>query len=258
MKFKIVFVCAFLLVNTLSFAQAIIDTEASLKKIDTTFHVFANFMSDRKKGNVNLSFMRGDITLGSRKNNHLFRLTYAHNSTKFNGNLFDRSNTFQFRWNHIINEKNSLFMFVQSGNNLRSYIDQRSLIGLGWRKHLYLKNKDYFDLAIGPFREFEKYSSYSFNDESYPSTENLTTRISFNLFGSVKLFKNITALTTIYSQWRYNNINDVRVFGNQYIRFKVNEKVSTYLRYVLYYRSVIYVQPLKNDSDFLYGIEINI
>ena len=48
-------------------AQVIIDTESSLKKIDSTFHVFASFMSDRKEGNIKFGLTRGDITLGSLK-----------------------------------------------------------------------------------------------------------------------------------------------------------------------------------------------
>lgn len=215
-------------------------------------------MSDRKTGNFDLSFMRGDITLGSRKNKNLYRLTYSHSSSKFNGNLFDKSNNLQFRWNHLLNEKNSLFFFLQTGNSIRTFIEERTLVGVGIRKHLYLKDKDYFDLAIGPFYEYEAYPGYNYEGIDYLPSSNQTTRISFNFFGSVKLFTNITALTTLYSQWKYDEIGNYRVFANQYIRFKINKKISTYLRYVVHYRSVNYVKKIKNDTDFLYGIEINI
>lgn len=85
-----------------------------------------------------------------------------------------------------------------------------------------------------------------------------TTRISFNIFSSVKLFENVTSTTTLYSQWKYNDIRNVRVFGNQYIRFKINEKLSTYVRYVVRYRSINYIKRLKSDTDFMYGLEIDI
>ncbi|MGB1972035.1 MAG: DUF481 domain-containing protein [Flavobacteriaceae bacterium] len=239
-------------------AQVIIDTESSLKKIDSTFHLFANFMTDRKKGNFDFSYLRGDVTIGSRKNNNLYRLTFSHTSKKFNGNLFDKSNNLQLRWNHFLNKNHSLFVFAQTGNNRRSFIDERTLLGVGLRFHLYQKSKNYFDIAFGPFYEYEAYPAYSYEEIDYAISTNETTRISLNLFGSVKLFENITSLTTLYTQWKYDEIGNFRIFGNQYLRFKINDKVSTFVRYVIHYRSINYVQILKNDTDFMYGIEINI
>ena len=239
-------------------AQVIIDTESSLKKIDSTFHVFASFMSDRKEGNIKFGLTRGDITLGSLKKKHLLRLTYSHSSSRFNGNLFDKSNHVQFRWNYMINKKNSFFFFAQTGNNLRSFIDERTLLGVGLRKHLYLKDKNYFDIALGPFLENEFYLPYTFQNVQYADSNNRFVRFSFNLFGSIKIMKNISALTTLYTQWKHNELRNHRIFGNQYLRFKINEKVSTYIRYMIHYRSIKYVMPLQNDSDLLYGVEINI
>ena len=239
-------------------AQVIIDTESSLKKIDSTFHVFASFMSDRKEGNIKFGLTRGDITIGSLINKHLLRLTYSHSSSRFNGNLFDKSNHVQFRWNYMINKKNSFFFFAQTGNNLRSFIDERTLLGVGLRKHLYLKDKNYFDIALGPFLENEFYSQYTFQNVQYTDSNNSFVRFSFNLFGSIKIMKNISALTTLYTQWKHNELRNHRIFGNQYLRFKINEKVSTYVRYMIHYRSIKYVMPLQNDSDLLYGLEINI
>ena len=253
----LVFFGAFLLTCNL-FSQTIIDTESSLKKIDSTFHAFANFMGDKKTGNFDLSFLRADLTIGSRIKNDLFRLTFSHSSTKFNGNNFDKSTNLQFRWNKILNNDHSLFMFIQTGESARSFIDERTLFGVGLRQHLYKKGKNYFDIAVGPFYEFEAYPKYSYENTNYEASSQETTRISFNIFSSVKLFENVTSSTTLYSQWKYNEIGNVRVFGNQYIRFKINEKLSTYVRYVVRYRSINYIKRLKNDTDFMYGLEIDI
>ena len=91
----------------------------------------------------------------------------------------------------------------------------------------------------------------------YASSERIC-EVFIQSFGSVKIMKNISALTTLYTQWKHNEIRNYRIFGNQYIRFKINDKVSTYLRYIIHYRSIKYVLPLQNDTDFMYGIEINI
>ena len=258
MKNKYLLVVAILFFYNNLFSQTIVDTESSLKKIDSTFHAFASFMGDKKTGNFDLSFLRADLTIGSRVKNDLLRLTFSHSSTKFNGNNFDKSTNLQFRWNKILNEDHSLFLFLQTGESARSFIDERTLFGVGLRQHLYKKDKNYFDIAVGPFYEYEAYPAYSFDNIDYDPSSQKTTRISFNIFSSVKLFENVTSSTTIYSQWRYNDIGDVRVFGNQYIRFKINEKLSTYVRYVVRYRSINYIKRLKNDTDFMYGLEIDI
>ena len=158
----------------------------------------------------------------------------------------------------MLNEDFSLFMFLQTGESKRSFIDERTLIGIGLRQHIYKKDKNYFDIAVGPFYELESYPEYKFENINFDDFSQKTTRISFNIFSSVKLFENITSATTLYSQWKYNEIRDVRVFANQYIRFKINEKISTYIKYVVSYRSINYVKSLKNDTDFMYGFEINI
>tara|TARA_B110000444_G_scaffold139709_1_gene131139 strand:+ start:5146 stop:5928 length:783 start_codon:yes stop_codon:yes gene_type:complete len=258
LKNKYLFYIGIILLSTNIFSQTIIDTESSLKKIDSTFHAFANFMGDKKTGNFDLSFLRTDLTIGSRVKNDLFRLTFSHSSTNFNGNNFDKSTNLQFRWNKILNEDHSLFLFLQTGESKRSFIEERTLFGVGLRQHLYKKDKNYFDIAIGPFYEFEAYPEYSFENVDYDKSNHKTTRISFNVFSSIKLFENVTSSTTLYSQWKYNEIANVRVFANQYIRFKINEKLSTYVRYIVRYRSVNYIKRLKNDTDFVYGLEINI
>ena len=75
----------------------------------------------------------------------------SYSSSKLNGNNFDKKINFQFRWNKILNEDFSLFTFLQTGESKRSFIDERTLIGIGLRQHIYKKDKNYFDIAVGPF-----------------------------------------------------------------------------------------------------------
>jgi hypothetical protein len=258
LKYKYIHLVVGLIFGNIAFTQTIIDTEASLKKIDSTFHIFGNFLGDQKTGNFNLAFIKADVTIGSRVNDDLFRLTYSHSANEFNGNLFEKSTNFQFRWNKIMNEKHSLFLFFQTGQSLRAFIDQRTLMGVGIRQHLYKKDSNYFDVAVGPFYEYEAYPAYNYEDVVYAESDQVTTRVSFNIFASMKIMDNISTATTLYTQWKYTEMRDHRIFGNQYIRFKINENVTTFIRYVVRYRSINYIKPLKNDTDFMYGLEINI
>ena len=128
----LVITLTFLSINYSRAQSSIVDTEVHLHKIDSVFHVFANFMGDIKKGNVDMLIVRSSLTVGSRFGNNLFRLTGRYNSNDLDGRRVLKTSTFQFRYNKIIDE-NSIFLFYQKGNDFRSFMDDRELIGGGYR-----------------------------------------------------------------------------------------------------------------------------
>ena len=119
-------------------------------------------------------------------------------------------------------------LVLQTGESKRSFIDERTLIGIGLRQHIYKKDKNYFDIAVGPFYEFESYPEYKFENINFDGFSQKTTRISFNIFSSVKLFENITSATTLYSFRGDHNENEETfvVVADQYIRLKINVEIG--------------------------------
>lgn len=238
--------------------SSIVDTEVHLHKIDSVFHVFANFMGDVKKGNVDMLIIRSSLTVGSRFGNNLFRLTGRYNSNDLDGRRVLKTSTFQLRYNKII-DNNSLFLFYQKGNDFRSFMDDRELIGGGYRMNLVKKKKGYFDIAVGAMHESEKYPAYKFSGEDYDARSVNRTRFTANIFSKIDLAKNIKSFTTIYSQWNSKDISgDYRLFFNQNIRFIVNKNISTFIRYFINEPSVKYVKKVKYNSDVVFGFTINI
>ena len=234
--------------------SSIINTERNLHKIDSVFHVFSDFMFDIKKGNIDMTILRSNITIGSRFGKNLFRLTGVFNEN----NLNNKNISYQIRYNRVHLNNNSFFVFIQNGEDFRTFIDQRFLIGGGYRIHLYRKKNNYFDVATGLMREYEKYPSYTHQGESYNSSSAKRTRFTFNIFSSLNLFKNIKSQTTIYSQFNIRNSNDYRIFVNQNFRFIVNKNFSTFLRIFINEPSIKYVKKVKYNSDLIMGFSVNI
>lgn len=238
--------------------SSIVDTEVHLHKIDSVFHVFANFMGDVKKGNVDMLIIKSSLTLGSRFGNNLFRLTGRYNSNDLDGRRVLKTNTFQFRYNKII-KNNSIFLFYQKGNDFRSFMDDRELIGGGYRMNLVRKKKGYFDIALGAMHESEKYPAYKFSGEQYEARSANRIRLTANIFSKIDLAKNIKSFSTIYSQWYSKDFfGDYRLFFNQNIRFIVNKNISTFIRYFINEPSIKYVKKVKYNSDIIFGFTINI
>ncbi|MCH1609517.1 MAG: DUF481 domain-containing protein [Flavobacteriaceae bacterium] len=257
MKSKIV--ALFLLFNFYSFSQSsIVNTERNFHRIDSVFHVFSDFMFDIKKGNIDMTILRSNITLGSKFGNNLFRLTGAYNENNLNDKKVIKNVSYQIRYNRMHLDNNSFFFFIQNGEDFRTFIDQRFLIGSGYRIHIFRKKSNYFDVATGLMREYEKYPSYTHQGESYNSSSAKRTRFTFNIFSSLNLSKNIKSHITLYSQFNTKTFNDYRIFVNQNFRFIVNKNFSTFFRIFINEPSVKYVKKVKYNSDLIFGFSINI
>ncbi len=136
--------------------SSIVNTERNFHRIDSVFHIFSDFMFDIKKGNIDMTILRSNITMGSKFGKNLLRLTGAYNENNLNDNKIIKSVSYQIRYNRMHLNNNSFFVFIQNGEDFRTFIDQRFLIGGGYRIHIFRKKSDYFDVATGFMREFEK------------------------------------------------------------------------------------------------------
>lgn len=243
----------------LTFCQSsIIDTERNFHRIDSVFHVFSDLMFDIKKGNVEMEIFRTNITIGSKFGKNLFRLTGVFNQNELNKTKIFKNLSYQFRYNRVHKSHNSVFFFIQNGEDFRTFMEQRFLLGGGYRAHLYRKNNQYFDIATGLMYEYEKYPSYNFQGDNYNASSAKRTRFTFNIFSTISLAKNIKSHTTIYSQFNSKDLDDYRLFFNQNFRFIVNKNFSTFLRFYINEPSVKYVKKIKFNSDLIMGFSINI
>tara|TARA_B100001059_G_scaffold20577_1_gene16703 strand:- start:5441 stop:6211 length:771 start_codon:yes stop_codon:yes gene_type:complete len=247
-----------LIISFSGYSQTIIDTEANLKKIDSTFQIFGTFSGLSTKGNLEMQILNSNLTIGQKIDKNLFRFTFENSMTKFNGILFNNNISGQFRYNHFYKENNSFFSFLQLGKSLRSSLDSRNLFGFGVRNRFLSKESNYLDFAYGPFYEIEKYPSYSYDQINYNSFTKYNFRLSINAFSNLKITDEISLMTTIYSQWNLKDFEDIRVYLNSYLTYAVNKNISVFLRYTSRSSSIQYVKGNVNDTNLMYGLNISI
>ena len=247
-----------LIISFSSYSQTIIDTEANLKKIDSTFQIFGTFSGLSTKGNLKMQILNSNLTIGQKIDKNLFRFTFENSMTKFNGILFNNNISGQFRYNHFYKENNSFFSFLQLGKSLRSSLDSRNLFGFGVRNRFLSRESNYLDFAYGPFYEIEKYPSYSYDQINYDSFTKYNFRLSINAFSNLKITDEISLMTTIYSQWNLKDFEDIRVYLNSYLTYAVNKNISVFLRYTSRSSSIQYVKGNVNDTNLIYGLNISI
>ena len=58
------------------FSQVIIDTESSLKKIDSTFHIFGDFSGLSTRGNIKMQILNSSLTMPRKLNKNLYRFSF--------------------------------------------------------------------------------------------------------------------------------------------------------------------------------------
>jgi len=230
------------------FSQVIIDTESSLKKIDSTFHIFGDFSGLSTRGNIKMQILNSSLTIGQKLNKNLYRFSFQSSLTKFNGNAFDNNISGQIRLNHYFKPNHSVYYFVQMGKSLRASIDSRSLAGVGLRNRILSKETNYLDFAYGPFYSGVDYSAFT----------KYNWRLSLNAFSNLKITNNVSLLTTVYSQWSLNGFEDIRLYLNSYLSYAITKNISIFLRYTSRSASIQYVEGKVNDSNILYGTKLTL
>ena len=240
------------------FSQVIIDTESSLKKIDSTFHIFGDFSGLSTRGNIKMQILNSSLTIGQKLNKNLYRFSFQSSLTKFNGNAFDNNISGQIRLNHYFKPVHSIYSFVQVGKSLRASIDSRRLAGVGLRNRILFKETNYLDFAYGPFYEIEKYPAYNYSGVNYSAFTKYNWRLSLNAFSNLKITDNVSLLTTVYSQWSLNGFEDIRLYLNSYLSYAITKNISIFLRYTSRSASIQYVEGKVNDSNILYGTKLTL
>ena len=244
-----------------SFSQTVINTESTLNKIDSTFHLFLDAMGDYQKGNIEFFMIKSSLTIGSIfKEKNLVRMTFSNNFQKFNGNTYQNITSGQIRYNYFYNVKkhHSIFSFIQLGKSQRSLLNKRFLLGGGIRNRITpSENAGYIDLAYGFFYEREKYPLYTFENANFPSFEKNNLRFTLNIFTQLKLNKHINLISVLYSQWKSNELSNTRIFFDSTLNYVIG-KTTIFLKYSLRHQSKPYIPFIVDESDSMIGFRISI
>ena len=239
--FLVLFLCS------LGYSQTILNSESLLNhssdKITAQLNIFAGWES----GNENTFATFNQILVGTKKGKQLWRLIIGHDYEDDEGEIVANDWSGQIRLNHYVNDKNSIYGFVQSQNIRVLQMNHRYLFGGGYRHSIYANESQYFDLAAGLFYE----------DEEYPKLQTNKLRFNINGFVRVKIFEKLFLNFVTYFQMNTKDTTDIRLLFEPKIIFK-QDKFSLSFVAQNRYNSMPYLLNKKNDVLSQLSLTINL
>ncbi len=233
-----------------SFGQTIINTEALLKEIDSTFAFKLNIEGNVNFGNIEFGQLNNSLSIGKKINNSLLRLSFGYEYISEDKEVLADDWVGQIRLNKFY-KKNSAFIFVQ-GQNVKSLkLLHRYLMGAGYRIRIKEKQTNYFDFSLGLFYEDELYEA-----ENLSQIEKYNYRYSLSSFSNFSITEKILLNTSIYYQINTEDLNDRRLFIEPRLYFDFTS-FPIYLNLKYKYHSKPYVEILKSDTELTFGVEID-
>ena len=233
-----------------TFGQTIINTEALLKEIDSTFAFKLNIEGNVNFGNIEFGQLNNSLSIGKKINNSLLRLSFGYEYISEDKEVLADDWVGQIRLNKFY-KKNSAFIFVQ-GQNVKSLkLLHRYLMGAGYRIRIKEKQTNYFDFSLGLFYEDELYEA-----ENLSQIEKYNYRYSLSSFSNFSITEKILLNTSIYYQINTEDLNDRRLFIEPRLYFDFTS-FPIYLNLKYRYHSKPYVEILKSDTELTFGIEID-
>ena len=233
-----------------SFGQTIINTEALLKEIDSTFAFKLNIEGNVNFGNIEFGQLNNSLSIGKKINNSLLRFSFGYEYISEDKEVLADDWVSQIRLNKFY-KKNSAFIFVQ-GQNVKSLkLLHRYLMGAGYRIRIKEKQTNYFDFSLGLFYEDELYEA-----ENLSQIEKYNYRYSLSSFSNFSITEKILLNTSIYYQINTEDLNDRRLFIEPRLYFDFTS-FPIYLNLKYRYHSKPYVEILKSDTELTFGIEID-
>jgi hypothetical protein len=230
------FLSVVVFVSNFGYSQTILNSESLLNHSADKLTTQLNLSVDWESGNENTFATFNQILVGTKKGKQLWRLIIGHDSEDDEGEIVANDWSGQLRLNHYVNDKNSIYGFVQSQNNLVLQMNHRHLFGGGYRHSLYANESQYFDLAAGLFYE----------DEEYPELQSDKLRFNINGFVRMKIFEKLFFNCVSYFQINTKDTSDIRLFVEPKINFEL-DKFTLSIVGQNRYNSVPYLLNKKND-----------
>lgn len=250
MKNKIQIIC-FILFGSLVKAQSIVNTESMSSKLDSTFVLTTSFDGNYTTGNIELTQFNSANQLAFKKDKNLVRLFFNYEYISQDKEVISSDYTSQLRYSYSL-KNSSLYSFIQGQKAVSLSLNSRYLIGIGYRKNIYRKDKNYLDVAFGPFYENEMYLKNS-NEEVHI----INYRYSFSSFFNFRITDKLQNNTVFYYQLNSEDFKDYRMYLEPKIVYNFEHfKIYTTIRYR--FHSTPYIEIKNTDSQILFGFSYNL
>ena len=125
-------------------------------KSDSTFIFTSSFDGNYTSGNIELIQLNSANQIAFKKDKNLIRLFFNYEFISQDKETISSDYTSQLRYSFTL-KNNSLYSFVQGQKAISLSLNSRYLIGIGYRQSIIKKDKNYLDVAFGPFYENEMY-----------------------------------------------------------------------------------------------------
>lgn len=234
-----------------SHSQSIVNTENMSAKFDSLFVFTTSFDGNYTSGNIELIQFTTANQIAFKKNNNTVRLFFNYEYISQDNETISSDYTSQLRYSYSLNNS-SIYSFVQGQKALSLSLNSRYLFGIGYRKSLFKKDKNYLDLAIGPFYENEMYLKDTENEFHI-----INYRYGFSSFFNIKISDKLENNTVIYYQLNAENLDDYRVYLEPKLVYNFEHfKIYSSLRYR--YHSTPYIEIKNIDAQVLFGLSYEI
>jgi hypothetical protein len=251
MKNKIKIIYFFMLFATFANAQSIVNTESMSSKLDSTFVLTTSFDGDYTSGNIDLIQFNSANQLAFKKDKNLVRLFFNYEYISQDKEVISSDYTSQLRYSYSL-KNSSIYSFVQGQKAVSLSLNSRFLLGIGYRKSILKKNKNYLDIAFGPFYENEMYLKNS--DEEIHV---INYRYSFSSFFNFKITNKLENNTVLYYQLNSEDFKDYRIYLEPKIAYSFEHfKIYTTVRYR--FHSTPYIEIKNTDSQILFGFSYDL
>jgi hypothetical protein len=220
-------------------------------KSDSTFVFTTNFDGNYTTGNIELIQLNSANQLAFKKESNLIRLFFNYEYISQDKEIISSDYTSQLRYSYDL-KNNSIYSFIQGQKAVSLSLNSRYLIGIGYRQSIFKKNKNYLDVAFGPFYENEMYLKNSEEDVHV-----INYRYSFSSFFNFKITEKLENNTVIYYQLNSKEFQDYRIYLEPKIQYSFEHiKIYTTIRYR--FHSTPYIQIKKTDSQILFGFSYDL
>jgi hypothetical protein len=242
-KIKIVY---FVFFATFVEAQSIVNTENMSAKLDSTFVFSTSFDGNYTTGNIELIQFNSANQLAYKNDRNLVRLFFNYEYISQEKEVISSDYTSQLRYSYSL-KNNSLYSFVQGQKAVSLSLNSRYLVGIGYRHNIVKKDKNYLDIAFGPFYENEMYLKNSIKEVHITNY-----RYSFSTFLNFKISERLESNTVFYYQLNSEDFNDYRMYLEPRISYSFDHfKIYSTLRYR--FHSTPYIEIKNTDSQILFG-----
>jgi hypothetical protein len=242
-KIKIVY---FVFFATFVEAQSIVNTENMSAKLDSTFVFSTSFDGNYTTGNIELIQFNSANQLAYKNDRNLVRLFFNYEYISQEKEVISSDYTSQLRYSYSL-KNNSLYSFVQGQKAVSLSLNSRYLVGIGYRHNIVKKDKNYLDIAFGPFYENEMYLKNSIEEVHITNY-----RYSFSTFLNFKISERLESNTVFYYQLNSEDFNDYRMYLEPRISYSFDHfKIYSTLRYR--FHSTPYIEIKNTDSQILFG-----